>query len=82
MSGYIPHDDDVAMAYIHGASLDYPVANRADALRAEFDRWLFDHDMQVRAHALAEGWDQGARWGLESNVYDYDSVNPYREETK
>lgn len=54
MSGYVPHDDDVQMAYIHGASQDYPVAGRADALRAEFYRWLAEHDRQVKA----EAWDR------------------------
>ena len=40
MSGYIPHTDDVAMAYIHATNGDTWVAGRADALRAEFYRWL------------------------------------------
>lgn len=88
MSGYIPHDDDVEMAYIHGASQDYPVAARADALRAEFDRWLAKHDRDVKAEAWDEGWDAG-----EGEAYEHEArlqwsmphtcaKNPYREQTK
>lgn len=84
MSEYIPHDDDVEMAYIHGASQDYPVAGRADALRAEFDRWL--------ASVKAEAWDEGFNAG-EGEAYEHEArlqwsmphtcaKNPYREETE
>lgn len=78
MSGYIPHDDDVAMAYVHAANGDTWVAGRADALRSEFDRWL--------ASVKAEVWEQGffdtingvdhALWKIKFDK------NPYREERK
>lgn len=80
MSAYIPHNDDVEMAYIHGASLDYPVAARADALRAEFNRWLAKHDRDVKAEAWEEGWkhdsDYMNTWG---QFCPHIECNPYRK---
>ena len=48
MSGYTPHTEDVAMAYIHATNGDTWVAGRADALRAEFDRWLASVQAEAR----------------------------------
>lgn len=63
MSDYTPHIDDVAMAYVHATNGDTWVAGRADALRAEFYRWLAEHDREVKAEAWAEGHTHSWRRG-------------------
>ena len=86
MSGYTPHTDDVAMAYVHATNGDTWVAGRADALRAEFYRWLAEHDREVEAEAWGEGhWEgwQNAREALLTDMFGGPTLNPYRQgETK
>lgn len=50
-------------------------------LRQEFDRWLAEHDRQVKGEAWAEGWDVGYQYGL-LMYRDYRTGNPYREVTE
>lgn len=50
----------------------------------EFDRWLAEHDRQVKAEAWEEGWDAGLQhwWhGLPMHG-EHKTDNPYREETE
>ncbi|MCI1831532.1 MAG: hypothetical protein LKI88_00740 [Bifidobacterium sp.] len=60
---YIPTDEDVRHDYW---SLDYPEGGydfdveAYEKERAEdFDRWLADHDAQIRADAWEEGFTEG-----------------------
>ena len=53
---------------------------------AEFDRWLAEHDREVKAEAWSEGhWEgwQNAREALLTDMFGGPTLNPYQQgETK
>lgn len=59
MSDYTPSDETVRALYIamwrRGRLTEDPTSKRDVA--SEFDRWLAEHDRQVRAEAWGEGWN-------------------------
>jgi ferric-dicitrate binding protein FerR (iron transport regulator) len=68
MSDYTPTTKQIAEAW-HFASRDYPFKSRAK--RAEFNRWLAEHDRQLSARIYAEGYQAASslRMGPMFNAY-------------
>jgi hypothetical protein len=71
MSDYIPTTEQIADAW-HFASRDYPFKSRVK--RAEFNRWLAEHDREVAAGAWDEGYYRGVR---DSELVMEPADNPY-----
>ena len=75
MNDYTPTTAEVRMAYGDARCVDpdAPAHSRGCLQGEEFDRWLAEHDRQVKAEAWAEGWK--ANSFLDPS--DYGIANPY-----
>lgn len=79
---FTPTTEDVRERYWLATvnDTDFPGAEgAASRLRAEFDRWLAQHDAEVKA----EAWDEGAQAARNEDFLADDFVetpNPYRAE--
>lgn len=80
MTDYMPTTDRVRDGYAHDG-LEYERQKPevyeqmvADGY-AEFDRWIAEHDRQVKAEAWAESRKAWGRW--HAGVTDTPPINPY-----
>lgn len=87
MSEYIPTTDEVQGRYVH--SRIYLVDFPEKKARKEFDRWLAEHDRQVKGEAWDEGRNAEPVHDGDHDIYcsEYECfcgvyVNPYREDTE
>lgn len=76
MNDYTPTTEEVRDGYELNASdlCRQPLGHRDHY--AEFDRWLAEHDRQVKAEAWAEGFDAGHYTGDEPRECEC-KTNPY-----
>jgi hypothetical protein len=70
---YTPATGEIRDAYVY---LD---KGRTKLARAEFDRWLTEHDRETAAKAWDEGYDAGETHGRMPSMYPV-TTNPYRKE--
>lgn len=75
MSEYTPTTEEVRARY--GADEFGYSAGLSDPC-PEFDRWLAEHDRQVKAEAWGEGWYAGYQYGMLMHG-EYRTDNPYRQ---
>lgn len=73
---YTPSVAEVRERYVDGFPIDTWVVAR-DSVGAEFDRWLAEHDAQVRAEALREAADIASEYDREAlHMRDHESDYP------
>lgn len=69
MTGYTPNTEEIKEAWNRRYDGEHTSAPRAEREKydAEFDRWLAEHDREVKAQARDEGynagWDDGRNAG-------------------
>lgn len=72
MSDYVPTLDRVRSHYVEGRRHATSYQHSPSAHLAEFDRWLADHDAQVRAAAYEE-----ARQGIAEALAKFIPLEPW-----
>ena len=80
-SDYTPTTDEVREAWLTAEYEERDWSTSDDDLRAEFDRWLAEHDRKVAERAWYEGWDASERFGYPIDGVDSETYkNPYTKE--
>ena len=83
MSDYTPATEQVANVYAtawNDATDPADVPEVMRHARAEFDRWLAEHDRQTAERAWAMGYQEGIHDHCDADDCDISRSNPHRKE--